>query len=143
MAYQDIKVGSTFDAKGFKQAETASKKLTKSVKGLAASFGVAFSTRAVVNFSKASIKAFAEDDAAITQLRQNLKNLGLAYQSQNAENFIATLERQTNILDDELRPAYAKLSKITLSTTKTQELLALAVDVARANSLDFSTVINT
>ena len=143
MAYQDIKVGSTFDAKGFKQAETASKKLTKTVKGLAASFGVAFSTRAVVNFSKASIKAFAEDDAAITQLRQNLKNLGLAYQSQNAENFIATLERQTNILDDELRPAYAKLSKITLSTTKTQELMALAVDVARANSLDFSTVINT
>jgi len=142
MAYQDIKVGSTFDAKGFKQAETASKKLTKTVKGLAASFGVAFSTRAIVNFSKASVKAFAEDDAAITVLRQNLKNLGLAYQSVNAENFIGKLEEQTGILDDELRPAYAKLSKITLSTTKTQDLMALAVDVARANSLDFSSVIN-
>jgi len=104
---------------------------------------LAFSTRAVVNFSKQAVKAFAEDDAAITVLRQNLKNLGLAYQSVNAENFIGKLEQQTGILDDELRPAYAKLSKVTLSTTKTQELMALAVDVARANGLAFSDVVNT
>ena len=143
MAYPDIKLGSTFDAKGFKQAETAAKKLERNVKSLAGAFGLAFSTRAVVNFSKAAVKAFAEDDAAITVLRQNLKNLGLAYQSVNVENFIGKLEQQTGILDDELRPAYAKLSKVTLSTTKTQELMALAVDVARANGLEFSAVINT
>lgn len=129
--------------KAFDQADKATQKLTNNVKKLAGAFGLAFSTRAIVNFSKQAVKAFAEDDAAITALRQNLKNLGLAYQSQNAENFIATLEAQTNILDDELRPAYAKLSKVTLSTTKTQELMALAVDVARANGLEFSTVINT
>ena len=143
MAYPDIKLGSTFDAKGFKQAETAAKKLERNVKSLAGAFGLAFSTRAVVNFSKAAVKAFAEDDAAITVLRQNLKNLGLAYQSVNVENFIGKLEQQTGILDDELRPAYAKLSKVTLSTTKTQELMALAVNVARANGLEFSAVINT
>jgi hypothetical protein len=129
--------------KAFDQADKATQKLTNNVKKLAGAFGLAFSTRAIVNFSKQAVKAFAEDDAAITALRQNLKNLGLAYQSQNAENFIATLEAQTNILDDELRPAYAKLSKVTLSTTKTQELMALAVDVARANGLEFSAVINT
>jgi len=143
MALPDIVIGSRLDAKGFKQAETAAAKLEKNVKKLASAFGLAFSTRAVVNFSKASVKAFAEDDAAITLLRQNLKNLGLAYQSVNAENFIGKLEQQTGILDDELRPAYAKLSKVTLSTTKTQELMALAVDVARANGLEFSAVINT
>jgi hypothetical protein len=143
MAYPDIKLGSSFDAKGFKQAETATQKLEKGVKKLAGAFGLAFSARAVVNFSKAAVQAFAEDDAAITVLRQNLKNLGLAYQSQNAENFISSLEQQTGILDDELRPAYSKLSKVTLSTTKTQELMALAVDVARANGLAFSDVINT
>lgn len=129
--------------KAFDQADKATQKLTNNVKKLASAFGLAFSTRAIVNFSKQAVKAFAEDDAAITALRQNLKNLGLAYQSQNAENFIATLEAQTNILDDELRPAYAKLSKVTLSTTKTQELMALAVDVARANGLEFSDVVNT
>jgi hypothetical protein len=143
MALPDIEIGSRFDAKGFKQAESASKKLTKTVKTLAASFGLAFSTRAIVNFSKQSIKAFADDDAAITVLRQNLKNLGLAYQSTNAEYFIGKLEEQSGILDDELRPAYAKLSKVTVSTTKTQELMALAVDLARANGLEFSAVINT
>jgi hypothetical protein len=143
MALPDIVIGSRLDAKGFKQAETAAAKLEKNVKKLASAFGLAFSTRAVVNFSKASVKAFAEDDAAITVLRQNLKNLGLAYQSVNAENFIGKLEQQTGILDDELRPAYSKLSKITLSTTKTQELMALAVDLARANGLEFSAVINT
>jgi hypothetical protein len=143
MALPDIVIGSRLDAKGFKQAETASAKLTKSVKKLAGAFGLAFSTKAIVNFSKASVKAFADDDAAITVLRQNLKNLGLAYQSVNAENFIGKLEQQTGILDDELRPAYAKLSKVTLSTTKTQELMALAVDVARANGLAFSDVVNT
>ena len=129
--------------KAFDQADNATQKLTNNVKKLAGAFGVAFSTRAVVNFSKQSIKAFAEDDAAITVLRQNLKNLGLAYQSVNVENFIGKLEQQTGILDDELRPAYAKLSKVTLSTTKTQELMALAVDLARANGLEFSDVINT
>ena len=129
--------------KAFNNADKSTDKLTKNVKKLAGAFGLAFSTRAVVNFSKQAIKAFAEDDAAITVLRQNLKNLGLAYQSVNAENFIGKLEEQTGILDDELRPAYAKLSKVTLSTTKTQELMALAVDVARANGLEFSAVINT
>jgi hypothetical protein len=128
--------------KAFDNASKSTLGLEKSVKKLASALGVTFSTRAIVNFSKASIKAFAEDDAAITVLRQNLKNLGLAYQSVNAENFIGKLEEQTGILDDELRPAYAKLSKVTLSTTKTQDLMALAVDVARSNSLDFSSVIN-
>jgi len=143
MAYPDIKLGSSFDAKGFKQAETATQKLTKNVKQLAGAFGLAFSTRAVVNFAKQSVKAFAEDDAAITVLRQNLKNLGLAYASASAETFIADLEKQTGIFDDELRPAYSKLAKVTLSTAKTQELMALAVDLARSTGLGFSDVINT
>ena len=129
--------------KAFNSADKSTDKLTKNVKKLASGLGLAFSTRAIVNFSKQAVKAFAEDDAAITVLRTNLKNLGLAYQSVNAENFIGKLEEQTGILDDELRPAYAKLSKVTLSTTKTQELMALAVDLARANGLEFSAVINT
>ena len=144
MANVIIDVAAEFTGKkAFKDAGNATTGLEKNVKKLASAFGVAFSTRAVVNFSKASIKAFADDDRAITVLRQNLKNLGLAYQSVNAENFIGKLEEQSGILDDELRPAYAKLAKVTVSTTKTQELMALAVDLARSNGLDFTTVINT
>lgn len=129
--------------KAFDKAGKATSGLEKNVKSLASAFGIAFSTRAVANFAKASVKAFADDDRAITVLRTNLKNLGLAYQATNAEDFIAKLEQQSAILDDQLRPAYAQLSKVTLSTTKTQELMALAVDLARANGLEFTQVINT
>jgi hypothetical protein len=129
--------------KAFDQADKATQKLTNNVKKLAGAFGVAFSTRAIVNFAKESVKAFAEDDAAIIVLRQNLKNLGLAYENVNAETFISKLEQQAGILDDELRPAYSQLAKVTLSAVKTQELMTLAVDLSRSTGLEFSTVINT
>lgn len=47
--------------KAFKEADTAATRLNKSVKTLATSLGVAYGTRAVVNFGKAAVKAFAED----------------------------------------------------------------------------------
>ena len=74
-----IDIAAEFTGKNaFNKADKSTDKLTKNVKKLAGAFGLAFSTRAVVNFSKQAVKAFAEDDAAITVLRQNLKNLGLA-----------------------------------------------------------------
>jgi hypothetical protein len=61
MAFPDIVIGSSFDAKGFRQAETAATKLNKTIKNLAGTFGIAFGTKAIVNFGKASVKAFVED----------------------------------------------------------------------------------
>ena len=49
-----INIDSKADLRGFKQAESAASKLNKTVKGLAATLGVAYGTRAVVNFGKAS-----------------------------------------------------------------------------------------
>ena len=129
--------------KAFDQADRATQKLTNNVKKLAGAFGLAFSTRAIVNFAKESVKAFAEDDAAIIVLRKNLQNLGLAYESTNAETFISNLEKQAGILDDVLRPAYSQLAKVTLSAAKTQELMNLAVDLSRSTGVEFSSVINT
>ncbi|NCX06190.1 MAG: hypothetical protein EBW68_10490, partial [Actinobacteria bacterium] len=108
----------------------------------AGALGVAYGTQAVIAYGKASAKAFAEDDRAIRVLRTNLKNLGLAYQSANADNFIATMEKQAAISDDLLRPAYAQLAKVTLSTTKTQDLMALAFDVSAANGIDFASTVD-
>ena len=144
MANIVIDVAAEFTGKkAFDRASKSTFDLEKNVKKLASAFGLAFSTQRVVAYGKASVKAFAEDNAAIIVLRQNLKNLGLAYESTNAETFIGNLEKQTGILDDELRPAYAKLAKVTLSTAKTQELMALAVDLARSNGLDLTTVVTT
>jgi hypothetical protein len=144
MANIVIDVAAEFTGKrAFDQAGKSTVSLEKSVKKLAGAFGLAFSTQRIVAFGKESVKAFAEDNAAIVVLRKNLENLGLAYESTNAENFIASLEAQSAILDDKLRPAYAQLSKVTLSAIKTQELMTLAVDISRSTGVDFSTVINT
>ena len=125
MAFPDIKIGSKFDAKGFKQAESASKKLAKT-------FGLAFSAKAIVNFGKASAKAFIEDENAARSLGVTIKNLGLNYDN-NAVlvgRFIDNLEQQTGVLDDELRPAMDRLLRATGSVTKSQELLNLSLDIA-------------
>jgi len=132
MAFPDIVIGSKLDAKGFKQAETASQKLEKRVKNLAKSFAVAFSATAVLNFAKASAKAFIEDDNAARSLGMTIKNLGLDYAGTeaNVATFINNLEKQTGVLDDELRPAMDRLLRATGSVSKSQELLNLSLDVA-------------
>lgn len=132
MALPDIEIGSRFDAKGFKQAETAATKLEKNVKSLAKSFVGVFAAQKVLAFGKASVKAFAEDDAAAKSLGQTLKNLGLAYGSNvgSVNGFINRLEMQTGILDDELRPALDRILRATGDVTESQKLLSLALDIA-------------
>jgi hypothetical protein len=127
-----INIGSKLDAKGFKQAETALTRLNSNSKNLSKSLARTFGTAAVLAFSRASIKAFAEDDKAATSLGQTLKNLELAYGSNigTVNGYISRLEQQTGVLDDELRPAMDRLLRATGSVAKSQELLNLALDVA-------------
>ena len=94
--------------KAFKSADTSAQKLAKSAKKLGAALGIAFSTRAIVQYVKMASVAAAQDQKAQKLLAVNLKNLGLAYANADSERFIASLEKQTTILDDELRPAYAQ-----------------------------------
>lgn len=114
--------------KAFKQAETSTEKLTKGVKRLAAAFGVAFGVRGAA----LAVKAFAEDDKAAQALGKTLQNLGLAYGSSAAtvNGYISRLEQQTGVLDDELRPAMDRFLRATLSVTKSQDLLNLALDIS-------------
>jgi precorrin-6B methylase 2 len=143
MANVIIDVAAEFTGKkAFKDAGSATSSLEKSVKTLGKTIGITFSAKAIVDFSKAAVKAFAEDDRAIRVLRTNLKNLGLAYQSVNADNFIKNMETQAAVSDDLLRPAYAQLAKVTLSTTKTQDLMALAFDLSAANGIDFASTVD-
>jgi hypothetical protein len=141
MAFPDIKIGSKFDAKGFKQAETASTKLEKGVKNLAKSFAVAFSATAVLNFGKAAVKAFAEDEKSAAILANTMKNLGLEFQNPAVEAFIAKLSAATGEVDDNLRPAMQKLLQVTGSVMQSQKLLALALDVAAGSGQSLDTVI--
>lgn len=132
MAFPEIVIGSSFDAKGFRQAETAATKLNKTIKNLAGTFGIAFGTKAVVNFAKASAKAFIEDENAARSLSVTIKNLGLNFGNNTVlvGQFIDTVEKQTGVLDDELRPAMDRLLRSTGDVAKSQELLNLALDIS-------------
>lgn len=140
MAYADIKLGSTFDAKGFKQAETATKKLEKNVKSLAKTFGFAFGTAAVISFGKAALKAFQEDEAAALRLARAVENLGIGFANPAISKYISDLEKSAAIADDILRPAFQRLLTTTGSLTQSQKLLNDAITISRASGIDLATV---
>ena len=128
--------------KAFKQADTAVTKLNKSVKSLASTFGIAFGTSAVVAFAKASVKAFIQDDNAARSLGITLKNLGLetGNTSKYVNEMISNLEKQTGVLDDQLRPAMDRLLRATGSVSQATTLLGLALDIAAGTGKDLTTV---
>lgn len=136
----DINIGSRLDSKGFKQAETAVSKLNKGTKNLARNFGLAFGTAAVIAYGKASVKAFAEDDKAAKTLSKTLSNLGLAFADPEVKTFISSLEKQTGVLDDFLRPAYQKLVTTTGDYRRSQDLLKTAIDLSAQSGVDLLTV---
>ena len=138
-----INLGAEFvGKKAFKQADTALTKLTGSAKKLAGAVGLAYGVKAIVSYGKAAMKAAADDQKAQKILANNLKNVGLAYASVDAESFISSMEKQTAILDDQLRPAYSQLATVTGSATKTQELMQLAFDVSSGSGLDYASTVD-
>ena len=126
--------------KSFKQAETSTEKLTKTVKNLAKAFGVAYSTTAVVNFGKASVMAAANDQRAQQQLALALKNVGLGRDAATSESYIQRLQTEFGIVDDKLRPAYQRLAVATHSTYESQKLLNLALDISASTGKDLDSV---
>jgi hypothetical protein len=140
MALPVINIGTKLDAKGFKQAETATDKLGKSVSSLGKKLGLALSVGAVLAYGKAAVKAAAEDEKAQKQLGLALKNVGLGRDAAASEAFIQSLQTEFGILDDDLRPAYQSLAIATKSTIESQKLMNIALDVAAANSLDVGQV---
>ena len=136
-----IDIASEFTgAKAFKKAESATFNLTKSVKKLAATFGVAYSTAAVIAYGKASVKAAAEDQKAQKQLALALKNVGLGRDAAITETFIHKLESEFGVVDDKLRPAYQTLAIATRDTAESQKLLQLSLDISAATGKDLSAV---
>jgi hypothetical protein len=118
--------------KAFKEADKATTSLDKAVGKLGKQLASVFAASKIYAYGKASVRAFAEDEKAALSLARTVKNLGLEFGTQGVavNNYISNLEQQTGVLDDELRPALDRLLRSTLSITKAQELLNLALDIA-------------
>jgi hypothetical protein len=138
--FEQILIGSKFDARGFKQAESAATKLGKTVKNLAGSVGLAFGTAQVIAYGKASVQAAAADQKAQQQLALALKNVGLGRDAASSEAYIQKLQSEFGIVDDLLRPAYQTLAVATRDTTQAQNLLNLSLDISASTGKDLGTV---
>ena len=128
--------------KAFKQAETATQKLTGNVKKLAGAVGLAYGTSAIIAYGKASVKAFAQDEAAAIRLNRAVENLGIGFANPEIADYIAKLEKSAAIADDILRPAFQGLLTTTGSLTQSQKLLNDAITISRASGIDLATVTN-
>jgi hypothetical protein len=140
MAIPLINIGSKLDGKGFKQAETATDKLGKQAKKLAGALGLAFGTAQVIAYGKNAVKAFAENEKSAKRLEMVLKNLGLAFDTQTIEKNLGDISAKFGYEGEVLREAFQKLVTATGSTTKSQELLNLSLDVAAGSGEDLLTV---
>jgi hypothetical protein len=139
--YQEvINIASKFDAKGFKQAETALGKLSSTAKKLAGGLGVAFGAAAITQYGKASVKAFAADEAAANRLTRAVENLGIGFANPAIADYIGKLEKSAAIADDILRPAFQGLLTTTGSLVQSQKLLNDAITISRASGIDLATV---
>jgi hypothetical protein len=135
-----INIASKFDAKGFKQAETALGKLASTTKKLAGAAGIAYGASAITAYGKAAVKAFADDEAAALRLNRAVENLGIGFANPAIADYISNLEKSAAVADDILRPAFQGLLTTTGSLVQSQKLLNDAITISRASGVDLATV---
>ena len=146
----DINIGSKLDAKGFKQAETATEKLTKNVKNLASTLGLAFGTAAVVAYGKASVKAALESQAEQERLNNILRVTTGATQSQiDVLNEQAdALERIGVVTGGNIKTTQSQLATFDLQISTIKTLTPAILDYvtaekgATASASDFKSMTN-
>ena len=141
MADVKIDIAAEFTGnKAFKQAETASQKMEKQVAKLGKQLLGVFAATKLISFGKTAAKAFAADDKAARSLALALANTGNAFAAIEVEKFIGDLQRTTGVLDDELRPAFRTLLTATGDVKKSQDGLALALDISAGTGKDLGAV---
>jgi len=141
MADLRIDIASEFTGKkAFDKASSASSSLEKNVSKLGKTLLATFGAAKLLQFAKSSAKAFMEDEAAAVKLSNSLKNLGLAYATDDIRKYIDKLTLATGVADNELRPALQSLLQVTGSVTKSQAMLSDAINISRGSGESLTTV---
>jgi hypothetical protein len=132
MANIFVAATATFNGKALTKGKKEISAFDQQVKKLGKTFAGVFGARALFNYSKKAVQAFAEDEKAARALEIQLRNTGFAFAAPEVENYIANLQRTTGVLDDQLRPAFQQLLTVTGSITKSQEALNTALNISAA-----------
>ena len=141
MADLKIDIASVFSGKkAFADASKSTLGLNKQVNTLAKSFLGLFTAQKLARAGFNAAKAFAADDKAARVLSRSLDNLGLSFADPAVKTFIADLEKQFGVLDDQLRPAFQRLLTTTGDVAKSQQLLRTALNLSAASGVDVVTV---
>jgi hypothetical protein len=130
--------GATKELKGF---EASTKKMANAVKGALAGValgGFALVTDALIDMTKA-----ASDDAkSMALLNKQMEN---SFKSTTAENeamdaYLQTLSNMTGVLDDDLRPAMAKIVRATKNSGQAMKAFDMVMDISAGTGKDVNVV---
>ena len=137
-----LPIASKFDPSGLRKAQKEFGGLGKSIRGALGVAGIAVGMSALVNITKESVKAAAQDAKSQKLLALQLKNTLHATKAQIAgtEEYLGKLSMQVGIQDDVLRPSLANAVRGTGSLAKGQKLLSLALDASAATGKPLNTV---
>jgi hypothetical protein len=151
MADVRIDIAAEFTGKkAFKQAETTTEKLSKSVKNLAKTLGLAFSVNAVVRYGKAAVRASLEAQAQQQRLSALLKVTNGATQDQvNVLNDqAAALEKVGVVSGGNVTQVQSQLATFDLQIATIKALTPAILDYvvaekgAAASASDFKSMTN-
>jgi len=123
-----VKLLSKFDDSGIRKAKHSFGGLKGAIGAIGIGVGISQITDLLLDSAKA-----ASGDAKSTKLlnTQLTRNAGATKaQIKQSDKFIEKLSLQTGILDDDLRPAYAKFGNVTGNVKYAQKLLTITIDAA-------------
>lgn len=117
-------------------------KISKGMKTALGAIGVGFSLGVVIDQLKQASQAAIEDAQSQELLANQLRNSTNATDDQIAavEKAIGQMQLQAAVADDELRPAFAKLTRATGDTEESTKMLQLALDISAGSGKSLDTV---
>jgi hypothetical protein len=133
-------VASEYDGKGLGKARKDVDAFSKNIKNLARTVGVSLSAAAIVQFGKASVRAFMDAEREGVVLTNTMKNLGLAFETSRIEGYIAQVGKLYGVTGGQAVPAMQALLTATGSVTKSQELFNTALNISASTGIDVAQV---
>ena len=121
-----------------KKAATISKSINRAFAGIGIGLSFTILAREIGQATQAAV----EDRKSQVLLAAAMQNTTNATDDQiaAAEKSISQMQMQAGVADDKLRPAYSKLFIATKDVTRSNELLALALDVSAGTGKDLDAV---
>jgi hypothetical protein len=132
--------GASTEVQGFGDKVAKFGKVAAAAFAAAGAAALAYAGRALVEATKNAIA----DEEAQKNLALTLQNTTKATTDQIAavESYITQVSLSKGVTDDQLRPAFERLTRSTKDTQKSQELLNIALDVSAATGKPLETVAN-